>query len=139
MTGIGDLLDRDLFRPVEEFTGVSNHDPDTVFTELTEYIATDTNKSEYERLFSAMAATPKTPRPGVGVWISGFFGCGKSSFAKNLGYVLANREVRGASASSLFLKPVGSKQVAELLEFLNRTAPYETFMFDVQMYPRVRA
>ena len=131
MTRIADLLDRDLSRPIEEIVKVNNDDPDTVFTELTEYIATDRIKAEYERLFSAMAAAPKSPDEGVGVWISGFFGSGKSSFAKNLGYVLANREVRGAAASSLFLKQVESKRVTESVEFLNRAVPYEIFMFDV--------
>jgi hypothetical protein len=138
MTRIADLLDRDLSTPVEEFTKVSDHDPDTVLTELTEYIATDLIKSEYERLFSAIAAAPKSPHQTAGVWISGFSGCGKSSFAKNVGYVLANREVKGTSASSLFLKQEGSKQVAEHVEFLNRTAPYEIFLLDVQSYPSLK-
>ncbi len=67
------------------------------------------------------------------MWISGFFGSGKSSFAKNLGYVLANREVLGAPASSLFLKQVESGRIAEYVEFLNRAVPYEIFMLDVQV------
>ena len=133
MTRIAELLDRDFSRPIEEFVKVDNDDPDTVFTELTEYIATDRIKAEYERLFSAMAAAPKSPSEGVGVWISGFFGSGKSSFAKNLGYVLANREVHGGSASSLFLKQVESKPVTDCVEFLNGAVPYEIFMFDVQV------
>jgi hypothetical protein len=132
MTRIADLLDHDFSRPIEEIE-VDNDDRDTVFTELTEYIATDRIKAEYERLLSAMAAAPKSPNEGVGVWISGLFGSGKSSFVKNLGYVLANREVLGASASSLFLKQVESKRAAECVEFLNRGVPYEIFMFDVQV------
>jgi hypothetical protein len=130
---IRDLLARDFSKPIEEIVKVSNDDPETVFTELTEYIATDRIKAEYESLFSRMAAAPKSPNEGVGVWISGFRGSGKSSFAKNLGYVLANREVCGARASSLFLKQVESKRVTECVEFLNRTVPYEIFMFDVQV------
>src|SRR6516225_3591414 len=90
-TTIADLFDRDFSKPIEEIIKVNNTDEDTVYTELTEYIATDRIKSEYERLFEAMAAAPQSPNEGVGVWISGFFGSGKSSFAKNLGYVLANR------------------------------------------------
>jgi hypothetical protein len=133
MTRIADLLERDLSGSIEEMVTVINDDPDTVFTELTEYIATDRIQSEYERLFSAMAAAPKSPNEGVGVWISGFFGSGKSSFAKNLGYVLANREVLGSPASSLFLKQVESKRVAGQVEFLNRAVPYEIFMFDFQV------
>jgi hypothetical protein len=135
---IRDLLDRDFSKPIEEIVKVNNDDPETVFTELTEYIATDPIKAQYESLFSAMAAAPQSPNEDVGVWISGFGGSGKSSFAKNLGYVLANREVRGASASSLFLKQVDSKTVTEYVEFLNRTTPYEIFMFDVQAYLPVR-
>ena len=135
MTRIADLLERELSRPVEEFIKLSNIDPDTVFAELAEYIATDRIKAEYERLFSAMAAAPKSPDEDVGIWISGFSGCGKSSFAKNLGYVLANRKVNGARASSLFLKRVESKLLTESVEFLNRAVPYEIFMLDVQMQP----
>src|SRR5580658_8908027 len=130
MTRIADLLDCDFSVPIEGIVEVGNQDPDTVFAELTEYIATDGIKAGYERLLSAMAAAPKSPGDNVGVWISGFFGSGKSSFAKNLGYVLADRDVLGASASSLFLKQVDSKQVAECVEFLNRAVPYEIFMFD---------
>ena len=133
MPRIADLLDRDFSRPIEEIVKVNNDDPETVFTELTEYIATDRIKTEYENLFSAMAAAPKSPNEGIGVWISGFCGSGKSSFAKNLGYVLANREVLGVPASSLFLKQVDSRRVTECVEFLNREVPYEIFMFDVQV------
>jgi hypothetical protein len=133
MTKIADLLDRDFSKPIEEIIKVNNDHQDTVHTELTEYVATDRIKSEYERLFAAMAAAPKSPNQGVGVWISGFFGSGKSSFAKNLGYVLANRAVQGESASSLFLKQVESKRISEYVHFLNQCVPYEVFMFDVQV------
>ncbi|MGA7410303.1 MAG: hypothetical protein WBW33_07445, partial [Bryobacteraceae bacterium] len=139
MIRIVDLLDRDLSKPVEEFIKLDNDDPDSVSAELSEYIATDRIRAEYERLFSAMAAAPKSPGEDVGVWISGFSGSGKSSFAKNLGYVLGNREVGGARASSLFLKQVESKLVTESVEFLNRAVPYEIFMLDVQMQPSLEA
>src|ERR1700733_10239411 len=133
MTRIADLLDRDFTSSIEETVKVDDDDPDRVFTELTEYIATDRIKAEYECLFSAMAAAPKSPNAGIGVWISGFFGSGKSSFAKNIGYVLANREVLGATASSLFLKQLESKQITGYVEFLNRAVPYEIFMFEVPL------
>ena len=68
-----------------------------------------------------------------GVWISGFFGSGKSSFAKNLGYVLANRTVLHEAASDLFLKQVDSQRVSEYVKYLNQGVPYEVFMFDVQV------
>jgi hypothetical protein len=132
MTRIGDLLDRDLSRPVEELVKVGDDDAETVFGELTEYVATDRIKAEYERLLSAMAAGPKSPDEGVGVWISGFVGSGKSSFAKNLGHVLANRDVNGTPASAFFLNRLESRPVAESVEFLNRAVPCEIFVVDAQ-------
>jgi hypothetical protein len=133
MITISELLDRDFSRPIEEIIKVNNVDEDTVHAELTEYIATDRITAEYERLFRAMTEAPKLPNEGVGVWISGFFGSGKSSFAKNLGYVLSNRTVRGTPASDLFLGQVDSKRVSEYVSFLNTGVPYEVFMFDVQV------
>jgi len=132
MIRIADLLERDFSRPIEEAVKIDNNDPDTVFAELTEYIATDALKAEYESLFSALAAGAKSPEEGVGVWVSGAPGSGKSSFGKILGYVLANREVLGAGASSLFLKQVESERVREYVEFLNRAVPCQSFMFDVK-------
>jgi hypothetical protein len=130
---IADLLDRDFSRPIAEMVNVNNHDPDTVLVELTEYIATDRIKAGFESLFLAMAAAPKSPKQSNGVWISGRLGAGKSSFAKNLGYVLANPEIQGTPASSLFLKQLQSQRVAECIEFLNRAVPYEVFMLNVQV------
>ncbi len=133
MTKIAELLDRDFSRPIEEIIKVNNADEDSVHAELAEYVATGRIKTEYERLFAAMAAAPKSPNEGVGVWISGFFGSGKSSFAKNLGYVLANRTVQNEPARDLFLKQVDSPRISEYVEYLNRGVPYEVFMFDVQV------
>ena len=130
---IADLLDRDFSRPIAEMVNVNNHDPDTVLVELTEYVATDRIKAEFESLFLAMAAAPKSPKESNGVWISGRLGAGKSSFAKNLGYVLANPEIHGTPASSLFLKQLQSPRVAECVEFLNRSVPYEVCMLNVQV------
>jgi len=133
MTKIADLLDHDFSRSIEEIIKVNNDDSDSVYTELTEYVATPRIRAEYERLFAAMAAAPASPNEGVGVWISGFFGSGKSSFAKNLGYVLANGTVKEESASALFLKQVDSPRVSQYVDYLNQAVPYEVFMFDVQV------
>ncbi len=139
MIKIADLLDRDFSRPMEEFVQIDNGDPVTVFTELTEYIATDRIEAAYESLFAAMAAAANLPSESNGVWISGISGSGKSSFAKNLGYVLANRDVLGAPASSLFLKQIRSQQSAESVEFLNRAVPYEIFVLNVPLLPSAQS
>jgi len=135
MIKIGELLARDFSSAPDETVSLGNGDPETVQRELTDYIVTGEIRAAYERIFSAMVAALKSPDERVGIWISGFFGAGKSSFGKNLGYVLANREINGVSAKSLFLDRVRSPQVAECVELLNRTAPYEVVMFGVDPEP----
>src|SRR5438445_2892071 len=130
---IRQLLERDISNPIEEIIKVNNVDVDTVYTELTEYVATDRIKDQYRRLLKAMVDAKSTPTEGIGVWISGFFGSGKSSFAKNLGYVLANRRILGKPASELFIKQLNDNRNTEYIEWLTNNVPCEIFMFDVQV------
>src|SRR5213080_3027132 len=97
MTTIGDLLTRDLTRKIEEIIQVDQADEQSVYAEITEYVATDSIRDQYHDLLKALADAPTEPHESVGVWVSGFFGSGKSSFAKNLGYALQDRKVLGHS------------------------------------------
>ncbi|MDE3158548.1 MAG: hypothetical protein KGM92_07245, partial [Acidobacteriota bacterium] len=100
---------------------------------ISEYVATDRIKSQYDELFRAIAEAPSDPHEGIGVWISGFFGSGKSSFAKNVGYVLANRSVLGRRASELFEAQLGDTHIDGLVDFINVRIPTEVIMFDVSV------
>lgn len=141
MQTIKELLARDLSRPIEEVIKVDQQDEQTVYDEIREYVATDRIKRQYLELLDAMAAAPGEPTEGIGVWISGFFGSGKSSFAKNLGYILANRSVLGKPASDLFLHHLqqqapGDQQIADIrdrLVYINSRYDSHVIMFDVQV------
>src|SRR5262245_39383318 len=102
MKVIGDLLSRALARRIEEVIQVDQAWEEAVFTEIDEYIATDAIRDLYAELFDAVAKAPAEPHEGIGVWVSGFFGSGKSSFAKNFGYALQNGTVKGKSFSTRF-------------------------------------
>src|SRR3954447_22797513 len=104
MNTIGELLSRDLSEPIEEVVKLDQRDETTVYNEISEYVATDRIKGQYLEVLKAMADAPGDPTEGVGVWVSGFFGSGKSSFAKNLGYILANLKVKGTPAAELFIR-----------------------------------
>src|SRR5947199_8399750 len=93
MKTIGDLLSRDLSRKIEEIIQVDQADEQSVHDEITEYVATDSIREQYHDLLKAIADAPSDPHESVGVWVSGFFGSGKSSLAKNLGYALENWKI----------------------------------------------
>ena len=133
MTIIRDLLARDLSKKIEEIIKVDQDNEQSVYDEITDYIATDRIKDQYRDLLKAIAEGPQEQTENVGVWISGFFGSGKSSFAKNLGYVLANRDVLGAKASQLFKEQVKDRRIGELVDFINASIPTEVVMFDVSV------
>src|SRR5438105_14644686 len=102
MKTIGDLLTRDLSRKIEEIIQVDQADEQSVYDEITEYVATDSIRDQYHQLFRAIAEAPAEPHEGIGVWVSGFFGSGKSSFAKYLGYALQNKKFLGTPFADLF-------------------------------------
>src|SRR6266581_7474591 len=138
MAVIRDLLACDLDQRIEEIIKLDQLDEEAVYTELTEYVVTPRIADQYRTLLRAIAESKSDPHEGIGVWISGFFGSGKSSFAKNLGYVLANREILGHRASDLFKCQVDDERVATLVDFINEAIPVEPIMFDVSVDRAVR-
>ena len=121
MTTIGDLLTRDLSRKIEEIIQVDQADERSVHAEITEYVATDSIREQYHDLLKAVAEAPSDPNESVGVWVSGFFGSGKSSFAKNLGYALENRTVLGSKFADLFKQQLGDTRTGDLLDLIRAT------------------
>ncbi|HOV48776.1 MAG TPA: BREX system P-loop protein BrxC [Anaerolineae bacterium] len=146
MQTIRELLSRDLSQPIEEVIKLDQQDEQTVYNEITEYVATERIKRQYRELLERVAEGPSAPTEGIGVWISGFFGSGKSSFAKNVGYILANRSVLSQPAAELFIHQLeqqapGDAQVQrlrELLSYITARIPTQVLMFDVQVDRAVR-
>src|SRR6266567_3138537 len=132
MDTIGALLTRDLRRKIEEIIQVDQADEQSVHEEITEYIATDSIRDQYAEVFKAIADAPSDPHEGVGVRISGFFGSGKSSFAKNLGYALQHdKTVKGERFATLFKQQIGDERVSNLLDSINTRMPMEVILFEV--------
>ena len=131
MKTIGDLLTRDLSRKIEEIIQVDQADEQSVHDEITEYIATDSIREQYHDLLKAVAEAPSDPHESVGVWVSGFFGSGKSSFAKNLGYALENRTVLGSKFADLFKQQLGDTRSGDLLDLINAKTPTQVILFEV--------
>jgi hypothetical protein len=131
MKTIGDLLNRDLSRKIEEIIQVDQADQQSVYDEITEYIATDSIREQYHQLLRAIADAPSEPDESIGVWVSGFFGSGKSSFAKYLGYALQNKTFLGKHFADLFKKQIEDERISSLLDLINTKTPTEVILFEV--------
>ena len=63
--------------------------------------------------------------------MAGFFGAGKSSFAKYLGLAISNRDLAGDSAGDLLGQRAKNLQIKALLKAINEQIPTEAVIFDV--------
>ena len=138
MKTIGDLLSRPLSRKIEEIIQVDQRDEQSVFDDITEYVATDKIREQYHQLFKAIAEAPSDPHEGIGVWVSGFFGSGKSSYAKYHGYALQNRPLKESSFAELFKKQLDEQpngdsvhRISYLLDSINARIPTDVILFEV--------
>src|SRR6516162_11351754 len=101
---IKSLFANDIHRRIEEVIKVDQTTDDILRDEINEYVVTDAIRSYYTNIFDAFRETPNKPHEGIAIWVSGFFGSGKSSFAKMLGLAIENRDVAGEPAAARFAK-----------------------------------
>jgi len=114
---IAEVFRRPIERRIEEVIKVELDDEATVTEELTEYVATERIQKAFEQVLEPYQATIDNPEDegDTNVWVSGFFGSGKSSFAKVLGYLIANPVVSGKSACEWFFAHTTAPTVKQLL------------------------
>jgi hypothetical protein len=138
-TLIKNLFANDIHRRIEEVIKVDQTDEEIIRDEIDEYVVTNAIRAHYTGIFEAYREAPNKPTDGVSIWVSGFFGSGKSSFAKMLGLSVANRTVAGESAAERFAKRAGDKKLQVLLKAINEQIPTHAVIFDVSTDRGIRS
>lgn len=138
-TPIKTLFANDIHRRIEEVIKVDQTDEEIVRDEINEYVVTDAIRSHFTQILEAYRETPNKPHEGIAIWVSGFFGSGKSSFAKMLGLAVANRTVAGESAAERFAHRAGDKKLQVLLKTINEQIPTHVVIFDVSTDRGIRS
>ena len=91
-------IDRDIKGVIK----VGQADEENIKQELDEYVVTGELSKHIDRFFEAYKQGIVGHTDKNGVWISGFFGSGKSHFLKILSYLLENKSIDGKKAISYF-------------------------------------
>jgi hypothetical protein len=93
---IKDIFTKNLFRPINGVVKADQQDEAVIWQELDEYVITHELDKHFRKFLSVYLDAVDNPKDPVltermGVWVSGFFGSGKSHFIKILSYLLRNR------------------------------------------------
>lgn len=129
---IKNLFLKPIDRDIKGVIKVGQDDNANIRQELEEYVVT----RELQKHFSDFFASYKKGIVGntdkMGVWISGFFGSGKSHFLKILSYILANKEVNGKKAVDYFVDDNKISDPVVLADMkLATTVPTDVVLFNI--------
>lgn len=124
---IRNLFCKDLFRPINGVVKADQRDEAIVWQELDEYVVTKELDQHFRKFFETyLNAILNKHDPNlnsrIGVWVSGFFGSGKSHFIKILSYLLNNREAH---------EPI-SQQVKKAVEFFDSKIKDPLLLADIK-------
>ena len=90
---IRNMFADDINRKINGVVQVEQSAEEIAAQELKEYVITRELKKHFITFFNNYTEAFAEPTNDTGVWISGFFGSGKSHFLKMLSYLLENKKV----------------------------------------------
>lgn len=129
---IKEMFKGDIERKINGVVQVEQEKEDVIKQEVKEYVVTSELKKHYTQFFNEYSESFSEPTDNVGVWITGFFGSGKSHFLKMLSYLLENKEVDGKKTTDYFREKFDDE-----LSFMNIQkcveVPTETILFNIDV------
>lgn len=135
MTQIRTLFDpqKGLQRSIEKVISYQASQEDRLKSEISEYIVTDSIDGQLETLLGDIqAALESGGGHEVGVWVSGFYGSGKSSFTKYLGLALDDSvKVDGRPFVRHLSDRLRRPQTKALLDVVNKRLSAAVIMLDL--------
>ncbi|SFI77917.1 hypothetical protein SAMN05421638_1110 [Kaistella treverensis] len=128
---IKNFFEKNINRPIE--TVIKADDRDNVSTEVMEYVVT----KEIAKKIGDMFSNYTSYRGSNGVWISGFFGSGKSHLLKILSYVLENKEFDGYKSGELFAEKIEDDSMLKGDILASTRIPSESVLFNIDQQAQI--
>jgi hypothetical protein len=126
------MFKKDINRDINGVVKVAQNDERSLKQELGEYIITKELRRHFTTFFDNYSKALDQPTDKIGVWISGFFGSGKSHFLKILSYLLSNQKVAGERAVAIFKDKIDDPM---MYATVNRCVqiPTESILFNIDI------
>lgn len=99
---IQNMFHDDINRQINGVIKVDQDAHDVIDQEVREYVITKELRKHFAAFFNYYSDSFTVPTADIGVWISGFFGSGKSHFLKMLSYILENKRVSDTTTVEMF-------------------------------------
>lgn len=138
-SAIRELFSGQIDRKIEEVIKVDQNDVGVVRQEIDEYILTESIERNMLKVLEGYRQSVNQPSEAIAIWVAGFFGAGKSSFAKYVGLAISNRDLGGKSAGDLLAQRANNLQIKALLGAIKEQIPTEAIIFDVSADRNVNA
>ena len=133
MTQLKSKFTKDFSRSIE--TVIKADDRSHILQEVDEYVVTKDVSLQLTSFFEAYKERRSTIN---GVWISGFFGSGKSHLLKILSYVLTNKEFDGKKLGKIFAsKIVDDEMLKSDVEYVFETIRSESILFNIDQQAQI--
>jgi hypothetical protein len=113
---IKDLFKKSIDRNIEGVVTIGNEADEKIYQELDEFVVTAEIVKHFRTFFKKYRESLTTTTSKMGIWISGYFGSGKSHFLKMLGYIIENKKVSGLTAPEFFQDKIQDQTVFADLE-----------------------
>ncbi|MCM3032231.1 BREX system P-loop protein BrxC [Niallia sp. MER 6] len=112
---IQEIFEKKIDRPINGVVQAGQIDENTIQTELEEYVVTAEILESLKGFYKNYEKAYSTPTKNVGVWISGFFGSGKSHFLKILSYLLDGKKVGNKTPFEYFKDKVSDTALLDAM------------------------
>ena len=128
---IYDMFQKDIDRQINGVIKVMQTDDENRRQELEEYVITRELRKHFGSFYDHYEQSVDGATDQMGVWISGFFGSGKSHFLKILSYLLANEEIGGKRAIDYFEDKFSFDPLRYAMMRRVSEVPTETILFNI--------
>src|SRR3712207_5737430 len=127
---IRNMFEKDITREISGVIKASETDTKKIYQELDEYVVTKEVAKHLNKFYENYSKGINGTTDKMGVWISGFFGSGKSHFLKILSYLLDNESILDKKPIEFFRDKVKDEMLYAEMERISKVDT-ETILFNI--------